>query len=172
VLAVGVRLLLDEDEHRPPVHAVGRAVHRLLGAGGDDVLARIARPVPVCADESVRDRASLAAIADRYDAVFGRMVNQVFDLFDADDDGQITLAEYRLWLTAQGVPADLADEAFYKLESEGVIEFDMAKLSERLGRPIDTDIFLVNMSSYYGRMVVSDGMVAIHSDIQPERFRD
>lgn len=63
-------------------------------------------------------------------------------------------------------------DAFYKIESEGVIEFDMARLSERLGRPIDTDIFLVNMSTYYGRMVVSDGKVAIHSDIQPERFRD
>jgi hypothetical protein len=63
-------------------------------------------------------------------------------------------------------------DAFYKLESEGTIEFDMAKLSERLGRPIDTDIFLVNMSTYYGRMVVSDGLVAIHSEIQPERFKD
>ena len=29
----------------------------------------IARPVPVCADESVHDRASLAALAERYDAV-------------------------------------------------------------------------------------------------------
>jgi propane monooxygenase coupling protein len=60
---------------------------------------------------------------------------------------------------------------FYKIEAEGVLEFDMAKLSERLGRPIDTDIFLVNMSSYYGRMVVSDGMVRIYSDIQPDRFK-
>ena len=63
-------------------------------------------------------------------------------------------------------------DVFYKIESEGVIEFDMAKLTERLGRAIDTDIFLVNMSTYYGRMVVSDGKVAIHPDIQPERFRD
>jgi len=47
----------------------------------------------------------------------------------------------------------------------------MAKLTERLGRPIDPDGFLVNMSTYYGRMVVSDGLVQIHSDIQPERFR-
>jgi len=59
----------------------------------------------------------------------------------------------------------------YKIEAEGVLEFDMAKLGERLGRPIDTDIFLVNMSTYYGRMVVSDGMIRIYSDIQPERFR-
>jgi propane monooxygenase coupling protein len=59
----------------------------------------------------------------------------------------------------------------YKIEADDVLEFDMAKLGERLGRPIDTDLFLVNMSTYYGRMVVSDGMVRIHSDIQPERFQ-
>ena len=44
-------------------------VEQPLPAGGDDVLARIARPVPVCADELVHDRASLAALAHRYDAV-------------------------------------------------------------------------------------------------------
>ena len=33
------------------------------------LLQHIARPVPVCADESVHDRASLAALAGRYDAV-------------------------------------------------------------------------------------------------------
>lgn len=60
---------------------------------------------------------------------------------------------------------------YYKIETEGVLEFDMDKLSERLGRPLDTDIFLVNMSTYYGRMVVSDGMIRIHSDIAPERFK-
>jgi len=59
----------------------------------------------------------------------------------------------------------------YKLEVDDVLEFDMAKLGERLGRPIDTDLFLVNMSTYYGRMVVSDGMVRIYSDIRPERFQ-
>jgi L-alanine-DL-glutamate epimerase-like enolase superfamily enzyme len=35
----------------------------------DDVLARIKRPIAVCADESVRDRASLDALAGKYDAV-------------------------------------------------------------------------------------------------------
>jgi L-alanine-DL-glutamate epimerase-like enolase superfamily enzyme len=44
-------------------------VEQPLPAGGDDVLARIARSVPVCADESVHDRASLAALGERYDAV-------------------------------------------------------------------------------------------------------
>lgn len=47
----------------------------------------------------------------------------------------------------------------------------MGKLGERLGRPIDTDLFLVNMSTYYGRMDVGDGVVRIHSDIRPERFQ-
>jgi len=32
-------------------------------------LARIARPIPVCADESVHDRASLDALTGKYDAV-------------------------------------------------------------------------------------------------------
>jgi L-Ala-D/L-Glu epimerase len=35
----------------------------------DDALARIKRPIPVCADESVHDRASLDALAGKYDAV-------------------------------------------------------------------------------------------------------
>jgi L-Ala-D/L-Glu epimerase len=44
-------------------------VEQPLPAGNDAMLVEIARPVPVCADESVHDRASLAALADRYDAV-------------------------------------------------------------------------------------------------------
>ena len=37
--------------------------------GGDEVLARIKRTIPVCADESVHDRASLDALAGKYDAI-------------------------------------------------------------------------------------------------------
>ena len=44
-------------------------VEQPLPAGQDDLLQHIARPVPICADESVHDRASLARIAERYDAV-------------------------------------------------------------------------------------------------------
>jgi L-alanine-DL-glutamate epimerase-like enolase superfamily enzyme len=44
-------------------------VEQPLPAGKDELLARIAHPVPVCADESVHDRASLARLAGRYDAV-------------------------------------------------------------------------------------------------------
>ena len=63
-------------------------------------------------------------------------------------------------------------DCFYKIEREGQLTFDMNELSEIAGRDIDTDIFLVNMSSYYGRIVVGDGRVDLFSEIKPERFRD
>jgi L-alanine-DL-glutamate epimerase-like enolase superfamily enzyme len=44
-------------------------VEQPLPAGDDAALAGLARPIAVCADESVHDRASLAALTGRYDAV-------------------------------------------------------------------------------------------------------
>jgi L-alanine-DL-glutamate epimerase-like enolase superfamily enzyme len=44
-------------------------VEQPLPAGQDELLARIRRPVAVCADESVHDRATLEALRERYDAV-------------------------------------------------------------------------------------------------------
>ncbi|MGY0572945.1 N-acetyl-D-Glu racemase DgcA [Bradyrhizobium sp. RDM12] len=44
-------------------------VEQPLPAGQDDALARIKRPLAVCADESVHDRNSLAPLRARYDAV-------------------------------------------------------------------------------------------------------
>jgi L-alanine-DL-glutamate epimerase-like enolase superfamily enzyme len=44
-------------------------VEQPLPAGEDAVLAQIARPVAVCADESVHDSTSLEGLAARYDAV-------------------------------------------------------------------------------------------------------
>ncbi len=44
-------------------------VEQPLPEGRDEVLARIKRPIPVCADESVHDRASLDGLAGKYDAV-------------------------------------------------------------------------------------------------------
>lgn len=44
-------------------------VEQPLPAGRDDALTRIARPIPVCADESAHDRHSLSALAGKYDAV-------------------------------------------------------------------------------------------------------
>ena len=44
-------------------------VEQPLPAGQDEALARIRRPLAVCADESVHDRASLERLRGRYDAV-------------------------------------------------------------------------------------------------------
>ncbi|HWX07765.1 MAG TPA: N-acetyl-D-Glu racemase DgcA [Bradyrhizobium sp.] len=44
-------------------------VEQPLPAGQDEALARIQRPIAVCADESVHDRASLEGLRERYDAV-------------------------------------------------------------------------------------------------------
>ena len=44
-------------------------VEQPLPAGQDEALIGIARPVPVCADESCHDRASLAALKGKYDVV-------------------------------------------------------------------------------------------------------
>ena len=44
-------------------------VEQPLPAGQDERLERIQRPIAVCADESVHDRASLAGLRERYDAV-------------------------------------------------------------------------------------------------------
>ena len=44
-------------------------VEQPLPAGQDLALARVKRPVTVCADESVHDRASLAGLRERYDAI-------------------------------------------------------------------------------------------------------
>jgi propane monooxygenase coupling protein len=45
------------------------------------------------------------------------------------------------------------------------LEFDLDAIAERLGRPLDTEMFLVNMSSYYGRIIVEPGKVSIHAEI-------
>ena len=44
-------------------------IEQPLPEGRDEALARIKRPVPVCADESVHDRASLDALTGKYDVV-------------------------------------------------------------------------------------------------------
>lgn len=62
-------------------------------------------------------------------------------------------------------------ECFYKIEREGALSFDMEELSERVGRDVPTNIFLVNMSSYYGRINVSDDKVELFADAAPEALR-
>lgn len=44
-------------------------VEQPLPAGADDMLAEMARPLPVCADESCHDRSSLPALRGKYDVI-------------------------------------------------------------------------------------------------------
>ena len=73
------RLIIDANEGwtaeiyadlAPRLVALGVVlVEQPLPAGADDILAEIARPLPVCADESCHDRNSLAALRGKYDMV-------------------------------------------------------------------------------------------------------
>ncbi|MGL4235606.1 N-acetyl-D-Glu racemase DgcA [Tabrizicola sp.] len=73
------RIIVDANEGWSPEIYSDLAPHLLrlgvelveqpLPAGQDDMLAEIARPVPVCADESCFDRASLAGLKGKYDVV-------------------------------------------------------------------------------------------------------
>jgi L-alanine-DL-glutamate epimerase-like enolase superfamily enzyme len=72
-------LIVDANEAWSPANlvqnlaacaAVGvTLIEQPLPAGNDEALAGLKRPVAVCADESVHDRASLEGLRDRYDAV-------------------------------------------------------------------------------------------------------
>ncbi|AWN47018.1 dipeptide epimerase [Methylobacterium terrae] len=46
-----------------------RLIEQPLPAGDDAALAGIPRPIPICADESLHDRAGLDGLRDRYDAI-------------------------------------------------------------------------------------------------------
>jgi len=60
----------DLERHLAACAAAGvTMIEQPLPAGQDQALARIKRPVSVCADESVHDRASLAGLRERYDAI-------------------------------------------------------------------------------------------------------
>jgi L-Ala-D/L-Glu epimerase len=77
--APGARLIVDANEAwtaasyaelAPQLKPLGvELIEQPLPADADAPLAGLARPVPVCADESCHDRASLARIAGRYDAI-------------------------------------------------------------------------------------------------------
>lgn len=77
--APGAKIIVDANEGwsagvyadlAPHLTRLGVAlVEQPLPAGQDDMLAEIARPVPVCADESCHDRASLSGLKGKYDMV-------------------------------------------------------------------------------------------------------
>lgn len=89
------RLIIDANEGWTPEVYTDLAPHLLrlgvelveqpLAAGADDMLAEIARPLPVCADESCFDRASLPDLKGKYD-----MVNLKLDKTGGLTEGLLT----------------------------------------------------------------------------------
>ena len=77
--APGAALIIDANEGWTPQVYMDLAPHLIaagvalveqpLPAGADNVLAHMARPLPVCADESCFDRASLPGLVGKYDMV-------------------------------------------------------------------------------------------------------
>ena len=77
--APSARLIIDANEGWTPEIYADLAPHLVrlgvvlveqpLPASGDDMLAEMARPLPVCADESCHDRASLSGLKGKYDVV-------------------------------------------------------------------------------------------------------
>ena len=75
----GAKIIVDANEGwsaeiyadlAPHLARLGVAlVEQPLPAGADEALRGMARPVPVCADESCHDRASLPALAGKYDVI-------------------------------------------------------------------------------------------------------
>ena len=63
-------------------------------------------------------------------------------------------------------------DCYYKIEREDVLELDMAAISEHLGRELSTEMFLVSMSTYFGRMVRSNDKIQVFAEILPDRFKD
>ena len=63
-------------------------------------------------------------------------------------------------------------DCYFKIERDDLLEFNMKEISDILGRPLTTEMFLVAMSTYYGRMVRSNDKIQIFAEILPERFRD
>ena len=73
------RLIVDANEGWTPKVYTDLAPHLIrlgvamveqpLPAGADDMLAEIAHPLPICADESCHDRASLSGLMGKYDLV-------------------------------------------------------------------------------------------------------
>lgn len=64
-----------------------------------------------------------------YEEVIGQLVDKVFDLLDANHDGSITAQEYASWLVASNVAAEVAGEAFRKidLDSDGALSKDQIR---------------------------------------------
>ena len=102
-------------------------VEQPLPAGADDVLARIARPLPVCADESVHARASLPGLVGKYDAVnvkldkTGGLTEALAMVKDAERLGFAVMAGCMVATSLAIAPAILIGQRAHVVDLDGAL---------------------------------------------------
>jgi hypothetical protein len=68
-------------------------------------------------------------------------------------------------LVAGGHGIDIADEGpYWKLQSRGDIQVDMAAVEEELGAPIDIGRWLVTMTSFVGYAEKNETQFTVHAE--------
>ena len=78
------------------------------------------------------------------DSVEGRLVAQIME-----KKPNVTITHY---------------PAMIRIDGKKKLVFDMAELSEALGRDMDPYTFQIEMSTHYGRMLIQDNSVELHAD--------
>jgi L-Ala-D/L-Glu epimerase len=100
-------------------------IEQPLPEGRDEALSQIKRPIPVCADESVHDRASLAALAGKYDAVnvkldkTGGLTEALALAADADQQGFAIMAGCMVATSLAMAPAMLVAQRASIVDLDG-----------------------------------------------------
>jgi L-alanine-DL-glutamate epimerase-like enolase superfamily enzyme len=131
----GVELIVDANEGWHPdnlaanLAACAQAgvtlVEQPLPANADEPLRTIARPVPVCADESAHDRASLPALVGKYDAVnikldkAGGLTEALAMAAEAKQLGLITMAGCMVATSLSMAPAMLIAQTARFVDLDG-----------------------------------------------------
>jgi len=54
---------------------------------------------------------------------------------------------------------------YWMIEGEGKIEVNVKEIGERLGRDLDMSAFLVVMTTYYGRVQVTNNIFGVYAEM-------
>ncbi len=70
------------------------------------------------------------------------------------------------WLRDQCPDASVSfRDCYFKIERDHELRFDLSAISNYLGSELDVETFLINLSSYYGRIVVEENSIRVVSEI-------
>ena len=100
-------------------------VEQPLPADADSLLAEIPHPVPICADESLHDRAGLDALADRYDAInikldkTGGLTEALMLAADAEQRGFKIMTGCMVGTSLSMAPATLVAQRAFLVDLDG-----------------------------------------------------